>query len=101
MAFSRRGKAASGQRDSLGKAVALGQNVNDRFLARQADPIMLGPTFDHDEKRRRRVVLPVQHLVRFQHHRSRRGDDVLHRLRFEAAENGNARDDLEIGGGWV
>jgi hypothetical protein len=45
-----------------------------------------------------RAALTKQVLVRGEHHRGRRRDDVLHRFRLEAAEHGDARDHLQIAG---
>jgi hypothetical protein len=58
-------------------------------------PRKLHPAIDHDEERCRRVALSEQDLVRRQPDRGGRRDDVLDRFRLEAAEDGDAGDDLE------
>jgi hypothetical protein len=90
--------AETGECDRLGEAIASGQDVNHRFLARHGDPVELHPAVDHDEERRRRVTLPKQGLVRLQHDGGRRRDDLLDGLRLEALKDGNAGDDLKIPG---
>src|SRR6516162_3005997 len=93
-----RGVTSARECNRLREAVALGQYVNHCFLARQGEPVKLHPAVDHDEKRRCRVALSKQCLVRRERNRGGRRDDMLYGFRLEAAEHGNACNDLEVTG---
>ena len=85
---SRGGIATACEGDRLGKALALGQDMKNRFVAGGRDPVQLDPAIDDDKERRRRLALPEQGIAGFEIDDSCRRKKGLHRPRIETAEHG-------------